>query len=592
MQTNIYYNDVSIVDILTDSITGEPVKDSTGVDQIGTRIVISGTGVVNTSPNFNLHGINISSLAGGINYLLARLTKDRRPLKIEIGGSTIIDIRPGAAEPNAPAGTITANLAEMDIEHGPKPHIEIRKIISGYSATIAFRFEVVIPNCGNDQGSGSGLINFRFWVGDDIDCKTWLTRRTYTGRIRVAHKHISTHALARAVVIPPLQRGFKRSAIQLHESSDGLTLDFTVTDDEVYAAAPWFTGENMGATDWRGSYAIVSNDGVTCETEFSVELTGPKSTPKTRLLELAFKVFLLKTHYLDINTEQNGSAYLSVFAAREQLHENKVEVTARITHYSELKFLMNLFALGPTNELGKYLPDMGIGYDPDVAFHPGPTATLTGLFLSLLQTTCNPRTMLQIVDQPPEKKPDTYQPEEGDEEQPQPAQTDLQQDGGAEQGSTSHAKSMYLKYDMQSRYVEDSGLAAFALGTASDSPDRSVAIVTMHQPTAKREITIDAVRVNANPELPKLRTNWNDANGIKHTQIGQAIINASPPELAADGRRNICRARMRIVYAMDRPPRENESVPIGKLAYRGEQASVGLQAIRAQDFVDPSKLLK
>lgn len=580
MQTEIIYNGVTIRDVLTDGITHNTVKDSTGVDQIGVRVAIDCTGIVHTSSEPLKRGAQVSVLAEGLNALLAKLTKDRRQFTMKVGSSILYDVQPGAAEPNAPNGTVTSNLTKMDIEHGPKPSVQVMDIKAGYSATIRFRIEFTIPNCGSvSQGQVNGqMINLRFWIAEDVDCRTWLTTRTYHGRIRVAHKHINPHLFSRTVSIPPLQRGFRRRLINHHESENGLELEFTYQDEEIIAAAPWDSQANSGATDWSGKFQILSNNGMLSHLDINMTLTGPKSTPKTALLTIAMRVFSQKTHYLDLLAEGKNGAFLEHFAAEEDLTQNTISLTARIKCTASQQVLLGLFGPGGQCELGAPLGDLGMSYDPELAFHPGTSATLTGLFLSLLQTPCSPRTMPQTTETPPENG--TYERETG-ESRTESGTLDPYQ---GEPLSESHLSSMYFWYTIESDLIMNHGQISLPGGAG-------LQVVTLHPATGHRVISIEAERVGLPPELPAPNENFTDANGITHTRVGEAVITGFPPQLSADSRKLVYRAEMKARYAMSRLPAPGEAVPVGCLPYRSVSAGDASRSMPSEIFVLPARIL-
>lgn len=596
METTVIYNGVTIKNVLTETISHDGEKESTGVDQLGVRVVYEGTGVVHCSAQTARIGVRLPSpLATGLDLLLSQLTKDRRPFQVYIGNSLLYDISPGAAEKNAPAGTVTANLEQMDLDNGPRTHVTVMKIISGYSAMIRFRVEFLIPNCGGGNAvNNSGLVNYRFWIAEDIDCKTWLTTRTYTGRIRVAHKNISPHALGRQVVIPPLQRGFKREVAGLHESQDGLHLDFTIRDQEMYAAAPFDQSLRQGAVDWSGYFAIAQSYPLNTMTEVNFTLTGPKSTGKDVLIRLGLQVMEAKTHSLSLFKSgavafnpQFGSSFLEHFAIREELDSNKIEFACKIRHTATFVQLGQLFAPNGKLAFGT-LPPMDVGYDKDVAFYPPLTGSLTGIFLSLLQTPCQPAGIPQAVDPKPKPpKPPKRIPRQDDDSftyrgQPTSASSVVSQ---------SQVAGMYLDYLMDSDIHIRSGRIALPTGASRNSKANPLAVVRLCQDTATRDVRIEASRIHLPPELPKPNVAFKDQNGIGHTMIGDAEITAGAPILSADSRKFMHRAEMQICYALSRAPGSNDSIPVGAVPYRTSNFQDASRRLPPSIFIAPEKLL-
>jgi hypothetical protein len=583
--------------VLTDSISHDPVKDGTGTDQIGTHVVLEGTAIIHVGQVDGLTGVkgSASTLAYSLDDALERLSKDRRPFRYLIGGIPMYDIRPGNVEPGTPTTAVTAQLDRMDISHGPKCSVTVLKVVSGYSATIRFRVEFTVPNLDGKSNRSSlsqaGLLNLRYWVAEDLDSKM-MTSRTYQGVLRVLHKGISPHALARMAAIPPLQKGFKRRAISLHESADGLTLNFTFQDVEIEAAAPWSPYGGFGATDWNGSWSLsTSSPNIATISELQFSLEGPKSTHKNQLLFLAMKIVEAKTHAISLFSKGTissgtlyGSAFLEQFSIREELAENQISVMCRIRHTASKEQLLRLFAPGGNLNFGP-LPPMGIGYDPDRAFAPNQTASLAGLFLSALQTPNYPASMPTAT---------------GKSEKP--VKTESKDSGGAASGggslgsggtavSPDHINAQYLDYLIHSEMHVSSGKIALATGASANSSAASAAIVNLHRPMAMRTIALEATRIDQPPVLPDFSKDFADSNGIAHKAYGEAVVGADTPQLSADDRRLLYRVNMSMQYSLSRPPKAGDSIPLGAVPYRASSYSDPSRRLPSGIFVAPQNII-
>jgi hypothetical protein len=584
MQTTIQYGDVLIKDVLTESIDHSVAKDPTGVDQMGVRVVGIFTGVVHCSSGDHT-GKKVTRLNTDLSGILQKLTKDRCQFTMKIGGSVLYNVRPGAREPAfANAGVDSSAL--IDIDNGPKTHVTVTKITAGYSAHIRFQIEFLITNCGGAGTINStGLINFRFWVGDDVDCRTWLTTRVYQGRIRVAHKNISPQALARVVTVPPLEDGFQRRFIRWHESDNGLELDFAYQDEEMIAAPPFngFTGE--GAIDWDGHLSLsTETQGATSTAEVVVRLTGPKSTSVAALENIAFLVIQSKLQLRKLVVGK-GSFFWQSFGVVEQLAANSIEVAARIFHTGNTQLLGGLMTMAGSELLAQPLGNMGIGYDPGVAMNPGPSAGVGGLYLSLLQTPCNPNTMPQTLTYPQSKPYKIRRKREQVTQSPGDQLQDFES-----LASRSHLNDLYLYYYLDSDIMLDSGTIAMPTGAASDSKQGSLAFVNLYRPTCEREVRISAGRIDQPPELPAPNLSFDDENGITHKPIGAPRVVPSAPQLSADGRTLLFEVEMQLRFGLSRVPNRNESLPIGVLPYRIKGADRS-NSLPGNAFVAPGRIL-
>src|SRR5690606_3683502 len=101
------------------------------------------------------------------------LMRPRKRFTMTIGGVTLFDVFPGAT----PGGQVPApTFNQMDITNGPTPRLEILGIIGTSALRVRFSVDFVVPNC-DTVSPGLGYLNLRFWIADDIDCKTWTTTR-------------------------------------------------------------------------------------------------------------------------------------------------------------------------------------------------------------------------------------------------------------------------------------------------------------------------------------------------------------------------------------------------------------------------------
>lgn len=574
-------------------------KEATSVDQIGIRGTMVFTGVVHAktkssgSPDSSGHsGKLLDDFRGDLWSTIKQLSKDRRRFTLTIGGRTVFTVGPGAIEPNAVSNNRETILDRMDISNGPTVQVTVVNVTAGVSAYIRFTINFVIPNCGGPEGGGdpSGIVNFRFWINEDVDCRTWLTTRTYSGKLRVAHKNISAQALAGLVTVPPLEDGFQRRAVRWDESSDGLHLDFTIQDSEQIAAAPWNRFANVGAIDWDGSLTASTGNtfGFTGNLDFRLRLIGPKTTSKADLIKIGFLVAESKARVIEASAalqNPNTVILLESLSVTEQFKDNTIEMAAVIRHTGG-NIIDGILSVGQEQLLGKPMGDLGIGYDPEKNWAPGQTAGFQGLFLSVLQTPCKPARMPQAITQQRRQTQTPSTPSTGG------VQSYSNLPVSSSSMSQSQLSNMYLEYLLSSRIKSNSGKIALATGAAQSSQDDTLQIVNLHRPTATREIDIDATRLNAAPELPDPTKTFQDANGIRHTLIGVAEFEGQAPQISADNRKLIFRAQAHLTYALSRAPKSGESLPVGCVPYRVSSFSDPSRVLAASSFVSPEKILR
>ncbi len=585
MQTAFTYNDILVKDVLTDSIEFTSEKESTGVDQIGIRCTATFTGIVHCAQTDHT-GKKVDPFRGGLDALFKALSKDRRKFILTMGGQTIITVAPGAIEPTGPASQRTPNLLQMDIANGPQVQLQVTKITAGVSATIRFTINYMIVNCGDHASQNTnGLLNLRFWIAENIDMSTGLTSRVFAGKIRLAHKNIHPHLIARLVTIPSVQSGFKREYMRWDESPNGLELDFAIEDREIVAAPPYNAYAGYGATSWTGNLVHSTETmGATSSVVVSLQLTGPKNVSILELVDLAYRVIAQKLQYQKVIKGQQ--AFFEYFEVSEELSNNSIGCTARIKHTGANASLIGLFNLQGQPFVGQPMGDLGIGYDSNRAYIPDLTAGVATLFLSALQSPCMPNRMPTSQEQTSQPKPQFKTQAGGD---------DHGTDGRLEQlsqtVSESQLKAMYFSWRMTSELHHVTGRIPLANGASASSQESPISIVNLHRACDLRHVTIESERLNSPPELPSFLHNFIDVNGHTNTVIGTPKISPSAPQLSADGRNLLFAAEMDIWYALSKAINASHRIPVGTTPYRKTSESDPSRSLPPSTFVAPKSLL-
>lgn len=568
--TNVSYNNVLLQDVLTEDIDQVPHYDQSGADMLFVKVRVRVSAIVHTLQTYTLGSSGGNTLAKSLNDIIAKLSVPRRRFLMTIGGQTLFDVLPGAVP--AGGGPVAQNLNNMDCDNGPKPNVKVLSIIGEATARISFEIEVNVPACA---GSGNGILNLRFWIADDIDCKTWLTTRTYHGRLRLAHNHLNPHAF-RNFVVPPVQPGFQADSISLQGSEDGLELEFTVRHQEHWAQAPG------PATDWEGSHMISSPmvGGQVGESEVRIKLRGPKSVDKGELIATAMKILNAKLHFADMASE--NSVMLLYAAINDNLKENEVEATARVKHvgkYSLFNMADNTFGF-PLK-----LPN----YDKEIAKPGSPTATTAGLFLCALQTACKPG----VIGQPSASDGTITKFEYKGPTTTIPAATVANLLPYETRYSQDHQKFMYMNYQESNEYRVDEGLIALPFAVASSDQKKNkdtCKFVQLFPPQAKRIVRISAERLGKWPDMPNPQK-FTDDYGIVHwPEDWRPMPHAS--QLSADGRKELFTSDFEITYALSRKPTPKESFRVGRIPIRSPNGSDGESSTLPESvFVDQKKIV-
>ncbi len=497
--TTATYNGIVFQDVRTHSVDSEVVYDTAGgVDPIYTRKIVVVESIFHTSTGDGLGHQITGELGIGVEAALRLLEIPRRPFNLTIGNSSLINVIPGATEP----GVVIRGGGDIDLNNGPKPSWTLKEIVGTKTARITFRVELATAACGTP----AGLTNLRWWTTDDVD-ENWFTTRKIDGKLRVATKNTNPHSL-RNLIFPPLQNGFKRQSMSFIENPNGLELDFTINDLEVFRSAPKPT------TTWSGVHRVTTNTpgGTVAEEEVTVTLNAPRDTPQTKLITLAQNILDSKLAFVrevgGKGSSDKNRVMLVNYAMEAALEDNRVTATARIKHVGD----KGLLAVLKSGDFGQSLPaDIGEeAYDPDVSrLLTAPTAGLSGIFISAMQTQCQPAVM----------------PNAGGETETNPTARNIESPTKIDKATLppepeedvynqTHKDSMYLTSSVTSELVIAKGNKTLETGTSS-SADAETETVDLTKGITTRIITVKATRLGLSPVAPN-PADFTDANGIFH----------------------------------------------------------------------------
>jgi hypothetical protein len=437
-------------------------------------------------------------------------------------------------------------------------------------------------------------------MADQVDCKTWLTTRTYEGifRVRARDTFIDPFALARNITLPPLAEGFRRESIRWAESPNGLEMSFVVIDQERYAQAPG------PATHWEGTYSISFPAGdITAETELSFRLWADRNLDKRILTTLAQSILDKKLHWQKvIQIAQDNSVQGIVLTQRweENLAENEIAVTARIRHVNpdniNGQFTADNFK-GPIFEFGNDLPHgvsqfagFNRSYNKTDAYVPPkvPTAGLPPILVAALQNPCCP------LEMPKKKQRDAFPEEltivdqgELTEEERERAIAELTRE---DRQSLAHAYNCYTWCKQQSSYITKTGYRGLPLAKSS-SPSK--AIVKMHADSMMREVRIDACRIDAWPALPDLRHSFKEYNSGFDYILISSQIDPCTPRVTADGIHELRQVYARFIYDLTGCPDPfAHPFEVGMLPYlKQDMNNQGGLRMGTDTFVDPDTII-
>lgn len=579
MPTEIVYNTVPLTDVHTEDVSYTVRRDPNGVDPVFVQIDVVCTADVHRS-GASGRGLRLQNVASEWDAIVRRLMMPRRNFKMTVGGSTYLEVAPGAVRPGAQLPTVAKAFPKMDINHGPEPNVTVLRIVHDYAMRIRFRVTCCVPFCDEPGVDETGLVNFRFWISEDITGDDFHTTRIYHGYLRVAHAKVNVHQIVRAhQMMPPLQRGYRIAAIDLNEAPNGLEMEFTVRHEQVSAVPP------EPATNWGGVHVVSSPSagGQVFESELSVWLTGPFNRDKRELVALATRIIDAKIQLF--NRIRNGVAFLTYANYRDHLRDHRIEASARIKHVGDPQETAIINHLATHFGEPLKLP----GYQRDLMWDASQTSTLAGLFVAALQDPCHPAEMPRGVAPPPAKL-------ETPSDQTPITYTNKPLSNYPNSYSREHREAPYMLYHGTSAYHVDEGRAVLpmcSINAAAPSNQRrpegakgdsTVQVIRLHKGIAYREVRIEAERLNKYPALPAREAFTDSETGIRHTPI-EWRVEPGMPELAPDGRASLHRADLVAVYVLHRAPDPQEKLAVGKLPYRSDAERPELATMAGEFFL-------
>jgi hypothetical protein len=373
--TTITYNGITLLNTQTRSFSQDAVFDDSGTDLLYHRFVIRVVGyIVNMSGyaqgnplvtaigaagNATTKQPNMTfSPSASYNFVQVRhkLQEQRRQFAMAFGcngdgsGGTIglsaspaSDLnRPTPQDPLSPGTALgqpaglpylgpNGNILDVDVNNGPKSKvIGITHVSADEVLKCEVEFEICklecVRNTYDAQSSqqtdlSPAVLSNRWTVNDSVD-RNYLTTRTYTGRLRLASLGVDPNDF-RSWVVPNVYPGFRRDSMSFTVAADGLTLDYTIIDKEIIAAAP------APATSWRFSHteSIGWDTNLTCVGECHMSLSGDRTVPRQLFIAMIAATFNAVMYPKD----QNGNN-LAGYITRELSFTDEVSTDGCVIH--------------------------------------------------------------------------------------------------------------------------------------------------------------------------------------------------------------------------------------------------------------------
>lgn len=634
------YTSAAITQCLTREILVEPHTDSTGRNEVASRIVISFSGQLTsadvptsatttaspvgsdpgTAYSSTIFGVGVGHRFESFMELASRMSSvDLSEFKYIISSSVIVhaasypdNISSGGSMPTN--GVVSsfgvASSPQPAMSGTPKMTIKAKKIAGELSIWVDVEVEVIVKLCSveavtNGDDYRRNIKSLRWWYSDDIDAKTWLTRRLFRGRLELWNKAINPQ-LMRMLVLPPISYGYRRDSIRLNESEDGLSLDFEVVDTETRANPP------LPACDWEGdvkvSFPKLFAGPVTVSMDCS--LTGPPHINKIVLADTLVKVLDAKLDWFNRVVSDNRSVYTMSFDISESITKNEVNgnVVLQFIPISDEEMLSSTYGASLTAIVGNIFgnnmsynpsrvlnfaggsgaPDPSIppysiefghsrgirGYDPasPTWAYPSPTSTRGILYNALLSTHCGrhytPQEAAYVQNaygEPPSKAPDKKP------DPPKNPEVPPGEDPGAEDRKVltkldPDTSSPYMMYRISTTHSQDMGLSIAATNNSyfdneGGNTYGTTFVSQTRTPTNRVSIRMESSRLNEWPNFPN-ELNWKDEEtGIYYFCEGFNIeANGVSPSVTGD--KLLYSGIANVTYSTSRPIKYDEKVRV------------------------------
>ncbi len=572
MSTIVIYNGVTLRNVLTEEFSFTPVNDNSSTDKLFDRYVIAVECIVALRPYQQaLAGTHLPlglEIAGGPTCFSAQDVFDIAKPLLATHRCDFQYIMEGTVVLEAWASTAAHNT----------PHVIKCEMTSISSALIRIRWsvEIKMPPC-TDGGNNPfwPVINNRWSVIDDID-ETFRTRRTWSGRLVLAKSPAALDApllrtahLYRHLCVPPLNPGWRRTAMKFTGEANGVELGYEVVDEELACEGPPYPAVTMQFTHEKAFNPYTSPKQV--ET-IGVILRGPAKVDRRLLVWRAAQILVARGRISTDTVTKNRM--LRAVRIVEQTNESGcvVSADARIHNIGGDEEASGKFAAMDIYPLGEVLtlPAPGPGqaaYDPTRPYATGPWGSGMGLLISTLsaawQTSCtgdhaNTQGTIYPAEPPAQGQPTSDSPPQITWQQVAPPNKQ-----GPDVNDSARA-AIYEHCRLESKLVWNFGKVQlpFAAPVVSGGRTKTCKIIQASAPSVQRVVTIQAERVGDEPIRFKPK-NFEDANGATY-EVQEFWMSDRAPEVMQDGTL-LYSTDAHYLFLLDEEPDLTKPLPIGVL---------------------------
>lgn len=587
MGTTVEYNGVTLHNVVTREWSQEVRYDESNTDAVYHVFRMRFEGILHAGSEGNVW---VSAGTGGTmpgqyDGVYRRILKPRSHLFVTVsdaGGAQteLFRCNPPAGDPMPGGPGIEQTTGHTDVDNGPKPKsLRVLQIIGATSLRVAFEIECAKLVCPQPIYTGQGLaselpvvLNNRWSVAEDMDDNYFLTR-TITGKLRLSIAVATSKIDAKWLVIPGLEKGFRRTALDYTVDKTGLDCDYRITDRQVHTAAPW------PATKMSVRHTQSTNDGIAMSSEVYVELEGPPAADKRLLFTRVIQVIDAKMNFAEMQNEFGTRFIPEDISFTDYIGEsNRVEGRVRFRQHPGGDVNPAMMFTNLATEIGKpieSLPSVAgepAPYDPQVSQSPAVygytpqggarSPAVLMLLQCYLQMPC-----VDVHGIVKGSSSETAPDEEGEsQEQYQPLVTEMVSgsipNSPGDEWSQAAKNSLYTLSRVCTRYEMDECSVQLPRAASASAGGQATSRVFRLAPAqCVRTITVDVERAGMWPEIPPPDATYTD--GELEGTLLRHWKEPHPPSLTADGRTRLYRITAHYVYAMNRAPLMTESFRVG-----------------------------
>jgi hypothetical protein len=586
---------VKITNCLTLKFHQENVMDGSGLDVHFIRYTIRVQGymlaqdVANTQITPNMAGDHYIQTAGNQHIGLRKMLKSpRKPFKMTMG---VTGPNPTIILQADPVGSTTEDINEtFDVQGGPKPtDLSITQVVGNTSLKVEWEVVVCIsPDCEEDPGGygdiqrSRGILSNKWTCADDIDENFYLRSRTFVGELKLANPLVNPHDY-RQLVVPAISPGMRLKSMNFKCSEDCLTLQYTVTHEEVTVTAPY------PATSISISHKVhIEENEVYVNETLSITLKGDRHVDKQELITLACVIadgkIRLKKLIPDGIGETTRLKSMEIIDESGTGQDNKIHAVWHLFHVAPNNERVpgeNVVVMtGIRRGIGKHIDNVIIpeydntltrgNRDGETPEFKGPI-TVVGAFAAHLQSKCQLDHSVNSATEGSESVDSALIATMAEEMELPSVTLDIYPDLDDlpdDTFSTAHSTDgIYLSYQIDSQYSEmplvfQAPLSAstfYGSSTpssaeyAAEDGDSSV-FIRLGPSQWKRTVRILAERHNLPPRLPEPLASFRDEDNVLNVLLGREVSMSEPQRSAAGDNRRSYVVRAEYVYGMSRAP--------------------------------------